>query len=153
MHLFKSREQNLVHYVTCVTYKRLPVFRDGEICSLFIEALSETRTKDPFKLIGYVVMPDHIHLLANPIDLKISKVVGTLKGRSASKILKRLRAGNAITMLKKLALPNVFRSGQTHAVWLRDFSSIDIWSPKFIRQKLHYIHMNPVRAGLCDHPA
>jgi len=36
---------------------------------------------------------------------------------------------------------------------LQDFSAIDIWSRKFIRQKLNYIHNNPVRAGLCDHPA
>jgi hypothetical protein len=38
-------------------------------------------------------------------------------------------------------------------VWQKDFSSIDLWSPKFIRQKLNYIHLNPVRAGLCKHPA
>ena len=36
---------------------------------------------------------------------------------------------------------------------VQDFSSIDIWSHKFIRQKLNYIHLNPVRAGFCDHPA
>jgi hypothetical protein len=29
----------------------------------------------------------------------------------------------------------------------------DLWSHKFIRQKLNYIHHNPVRAGLCEHPA
>jgi hypothetical protein len=36
---------------------------------------------------------------------------------------------------------------------MKEFSAVDIWSRRFIRQKLHYIHMNPVRAGLCDHPA
>ena len=153
MHLFKSKEQNLVHYVTGVTYARVPIFRGEEICSLFIEALSETRLKDPFKLIGYVLMPDHFHLLANPIELNISKVVGKLKGRSASKILKYFRAGDESEILGRLKLARPLASGQTHAVWLQDFSSIDIWSDKFIRQKLHYVHMNPVRAGLCDHPA
>lgn len=123
------------------------------MCSLFIEALSETRTKDPFKLIGYVIMPDHAHLLANPLQLDITKVVGKLKGRAAAKILKVLRKENAIDLLTRLKLTRQLKSGQTHAVWLRDFSAIDIWSHKFIRQKLHYIHMNPVRAGLCDHPA
>ncbi len=152
MHLFKSKEQNLVHYVTGVTYARVPIFRRDEICSLFIEALSETRLKDPFKLIGYVLMPDHFHLLANPVELNISKV-GKLKGRSASKILKYFRAGDESEILSRLKLVRPLASGQTHAVWLQDFSSIDIWSQKFIRQKLNYIHLNPVRAGLCDHPA
>ena len=35
---------------------------------------------------------------------------------------------------------------------MKEFSAVDIWSRRFIRQKLHYIHMNPVRAGLCKHP-
>ncbi|PYS41369.1 MAG: hypothetical protein DMF71_11395 [Acidobacteria bacterium] len=153
MHLFKSREENLVHYVTCVTFDRIPLFQRNKICSLFIDALEATRTKDPFKLIGYVIMPDHIHLLANPIALNISKVVGRLKGRAATKILKDLRMLGCWDVLDELKLLQPLKSGQTHAVWLKDFSSIDIWSHKFIRQKLHYIHMNPVRAGFCDHPA
>lgn len=153
MKLFKSKEQNLVHYVTAVTYGRTPIFRNADCCSLFAEALSETRLKNPFKLIGYVLMPDHFHLVANPVELNITTVVGKLKGRSASKILKFLRSNEQFAILKKLQLSRPLRSGQTHAVWLQDFSSIDIWSHKFIRQKLDYIHMNPVRAGLCDHPA
>lgn len=153
MKLFKSKEPNLVHYVTGVTYGRTPLFHDEHICSLFIKALSETRLKDPFKLIGYVLMPDHFHLLANPIDLDISRIVGRLKGRSASIILKELRAHQELALLYKLKLPRALASGQTHAVWLQDFSSVDIWSQKFIHQKLRYIHNNPVRAGLCSHPA
>lgn len=153
MHLFKSREPNLIHYVTAVTYDRVPVFGNEHACSLFINALSNTRSADPFKLIGYVVMPDHIHLLANPLHLDISMIVGKLKGRAAASILKWLRTEGHGTSLAKLQLAHPLKSGQTHAVWLQDFSAIDIWSHKFIRQKLHYIHMNPVRAGLCDHPA
>jgi hypothetical protein len=83
----------------------------------------------------------------------VSIVAGRLKGRSASSILKWLRAEGHAASLAKLALPIALQSGQTHAVWLKEFSAIDIWSHRFIRQKLHYIHMNPVRAGLCDHPA
>jgi REP element-mobilizing transposase RayT len=98
-------------------------------------------------------MPDHFHLLANPIDLNITRVVGKLKGRAAARILKFLRGQRQSAMLRRLMLPRPLASGQTHALWLQDFSSIDIWSPKFILQKLHYIHMNPVRAGLCDQPA
>jgi len=142
-----------VHYVTGVTYGRVPIFRSDEICSLFVESLVETRVKDPFKLIGYVLMPDHFHLLVNPIELNISKVIGRLKGRSASRILKNLRERCEVSMLNSLKLARPLASGQTHAVWLQDFSSIDLWSNKFILQKLNYIHMNPVRAGLCDHPA
>jgi len=153
MKLFKSKEKNLVHYVTGVTYRRVPLFRTDESCSLFLESLLETRIKDPFKLVGYVLMPDHFHLLVNPIELNISKVIGKLKGRAASKILRNLRERGEVSILNSPKLGRPLASGQTHAVWLQDFSSIDLWSNKFIRQKLNYTHMNPVRAGLCDHPA
>ncbi len=153
MHLFKSREPNLVHYATAVTHNRVAVFRNDHACSLLIDALATTRLKEPFKLIGYVVMPDHFHLLANPLELDISIVVGRIKGRAAVSILSWLRAGGHSVSLAKLALPKPLKSGQTHAVWMKEFSAVDIWSRRFIRQKLHYIHMNPVRAGLCKHPA
>jgi REP element-mobilizing transposase RayT len=153
MHLFKSREPNLVHYVTAVTHNRVPVFRSDKACLLFIEALATTREKEPFKLIGYVVMPDHFHLLANPLKLDISVVVGRLKGRAVNKILNWLRSENHVVSLAKLKLSETRETGQTHAVWMKEFSAIDIWSRKFIRQKLQYIHENPVRARLTDHPA
>ena len=153
MHLFKSHEPNLVHYVTAVTYNRVPVFKSEKACILFIEALAITREKEPFKLIGYVLMPDHFHLLANPLALDISVVVGRLKGRAANSILNWLRSENHTVSLAKLKLPKARETGQTHAVWMKEFSAVDIWSRKFIRQKLQYIHENPVRAGLADHPA
>lgn len=153
MHLFKSREPNLVHYATAVTYNRVPVFRNDHACALLIDALATTRIKEPFKLIGYVIMPDHFHLLANPLDLDISIVVGRIKGRAAVAILGWLREEWHSVSLAKLKLPKPLKSGQTHAVWMKEFPAVDIWSRRFIRQKLQYIHMNPVRAGLCDHPA
>ena len=152
MRLFKSKRPNLVHYVTGVTYARVPIFRNEHACSLFIQALATTRLKEPFKLIGYVLMPDHFHLLANPLCLDISVVVGRLKGRTASLILAWLRDKRHAVSLARLKLARPLKTGQTHAVWQQDFSDIDVWSRKFIRQKLIYIHNNPVRAGLVDHP-
>jgi putative transposase len=152
MHLFKSREPNLVHYATAVTHNRVPVFRNDHACLLLLDAMATTRSKEPFKLIGYVVMPDHFHLLANPLELDISIIVGRIKGRAAVAILSWLREEGHSLSLTKLKLPKPLKSGQTHAVWMREFSAIDIWSRKFIRQKLHYTHMNPARAGLCKHP-
>lgn len=153
MKLFKSHQPNIFHYVTSVCYKRVSVFRSEKACELFVEALSETRRRNPFKLVGYVVMPDHVHLILNPLGRDISAVMGRLKSTSARAILDWLRETGHEVSLRKLALGAPQKRSHTHAVWLKDFSSIDLWTPKFIRQKLNYIHLNPVRAGLCKHPA
>lgn len=76
-----------------------------------------------------------------------------VKSASARAIIDWLREANYLSSLSKLELHPPQKRRHTHAVWQKDFSSIDLWSPKFIRQKLNYIHMNPVRAGLCKHPA
>ncbi len=39
------------------------------------------------------------------------------------------------------------------SVWQKEVKSVDLWSHKFILQKMNYIHLNPVRANLCDYPA
>ena len=98
-------------------------------------------------------MPDHTHLIVNPIGRDISKVMRRLKSTSARKILDWLRTSDYAASLKKLALKKPQKRGHTHAVWQKEFSAIDLWSHKFVLQKLNYIHMNPVRAGLCKHPA
>jgi putative transposase len=153
MKLFKSHDPNTFHYTTFVCYKRAPVFKSEKACALFCEALAETRRRLPLKLIGYVVMPDHIHLIVNPVNRNISVVINNLKSASARSIIDWLRESNHASSLRKLELEISQKRGHTHALWQKDFSSIDLWSPKFIRQKLNYIHLNPVRAGLCKHPA
>jgi putative transposase len=98
-------------------------------------------------------MPDHAHLILNPVGCDISKVMNSLKSASARAVIDWLRESKHLSSLGKLELTVPQKRGHTHAVWQKDFSSIDLWSPKFIRQKLNYIHLNPVRAGLSNHPA
>jgi putative transposase len=151
--LFKSHDPNIFHYLTTVCFKRVPVFRSDIACRLFTKALAETRDRCEFKLIGYVVMPDHVHLILNPLNRDIGAVMRRLKSTSARLILDWLRESNHLVSLEKLALSVPQVRSHTHSLWQKDFSSIDLWTSRFIRQKLNYIHLNPVRAGLCEHPA
>jgi putative transposase len=151
--LFKSHDPNIFHYTTSVCYQRVPVFRSPHACELFIEAFAETKRRIPFKLIGYVIMPDHVHLIINPINCDISKVMNSLKSAAARKVIDWLKEFKHQSSLGKLALATPQKRGHNHALWQKDFSAIDLWSPKFILQKLNYVHLNPVRAGLCKHPA
>jgi len=153
MKLFKSNERNTFHYVTSVAYNRVPVFRSDRACEIFVEVLSEVRNKFPYKLIGYVIMPDHVHAIINNATGTISDWLRRVRGNSARTVLAWLREEQHVMSLKRLALNPPQKRRHTHAVWQKDPLVIDLTSPKFIRQKLNYIHLNPVRAGLCQHPA
>jgi putative transposase len=149
MKLFKSSEPNTFHYITAVTFQRVPIFLNDIACGLFIETLAEIRSIHPLKLVGYVIMPDHVHLIINPKIAEISVILRKVKGKSARKILDWLIENGHDKSLNKLRLDVKHRE---YAVWQKDSSSIDLFSPRFLRQKLNYIHMNPVRADLCEAP-
>lgn len=153
MKLFKSNEPNTFHYVTLVTYDRVPVFKSDYACEVFVRILKEVRAIYPYKLVGYVIMPDHVHAIVNNATGTISDWLRRVRGNSAREILAWLREERHLLSLKKLALNPPQKRNHSHAVWQKDPSVIDLWSPKFIRQKLNYLHLNPVRAGLCEHPA
>jgi putative transposase len=80
-------------------------------------------------------------------------VMRRLKSTSARQILDLLRLQERTALLKALRLTKPQAKSHTHALWQKDFSSIDLSSGRFLRQKLNYIHLNPVRGNLCSHPA
>ena len=153
MNRFKSNQTNTFHYVTLVTYNRVPIFLSDHACEVFVDTLAEVRRRYPYKMVDYVIMPDHVHAIINRSVDKISDWLRRVRGNSARQILAWLRDEQHLSSLKKLELAVPQKRHHTPAVWQKDPFVIDLWSPKFVRQKLKYIHSNPVRAGLCHQPA
>ncbi len=152
MTTFNPKEPNIFHYVTFVTFLRVPIFQSKQICGFFIESLRETKEDLPFKLVAYVIMPDHVHLIINPLQCNIEILGKTLKGKSARKIVDWLKENGHTRSLAKLKRMNPKKRGHSYSVWQKGVKSIGLESHKFMRQKSDYVHLNPVRAGLCDHP-
>ena len=67
--------------------RRLPVFEQEACCHAFIEVCSKLKKEWPFKLVAYILMPDHIHLIVNPKDGRIRELAGTLKSLAARRII------------------------------------------------------------------
>jgi len=90
----KWSNQNLpgaLHFVTGNFLDRIPVFRQEACCESFIDHLRTLVNEWPCKLIAYVLMPDHLHLIVNPKDGRIKEFVGKLKSVSARAITKTAR--------------------------------------------------------------
>jgi len=97
---------------------------------------------------GYVIMPNHIHLLISFIetDQRINTIIGNGKRFMAYEIIKRLRQNNELELLSDLA-ENVESkrklNNKKHNVWELSFDWKECNSSAFINQKLEYIHNNP----------
>jgi putative transposase len=149
--------ENHFHFLTSSTYHRVRLFRSFSFCEEFIKTLDHLRTEQEFRLLGYVLMPDHFHLLIWPSDkANPSKIIGSLKERTAKLIIKKLKKESeapwCMKMLKAIQLPTSVHNEATYRVWQRRFYDFNVWSEKKRLEKLEYMHGNPVKARLVDSP-
>ena len=153
--LIRYYGQNHVHFITTSTYRRARLFDFERFRRIFARSLGDVRDALRFKLIGYVLMPEHFHILLWPGDqANPSEIVRSLKIRTAMQILKELRDANRqpwySRMLSKLVLPETVHSPATYRIWQRRFYDMNICSERKLQEKLTYIHNNPVKRRLVE---
>ncbi|WP_026951457.1 transposase [Algoriphagus mannitolivorans] len=109
---------------------------------IVLESLQFLSSKKLIKVYGFVIMPNHIHLIWEMLELngKESPHTSFLK-YTAHKFLKTLKEKDP-TYLKFF---EVNEQNKAHLFWQRNSLPIEIYSPKVIFQKLEYIHNNPCR--------
>lgn len=137
-----------LHFVTFSCYRRLPLLGTARARDRFVRILDQVRRSQKFQLIGYVVMPEHVHLLiSEPRTGNPSKSLQILKQRAS----RSLRGRRRRSARQQLSLP--FRGfAGPRAFWQRRFYDFNVWSEKKLIEKLEYMHRNPVQRKLVTHP-
>jgi len=138
-----------LHFITASCYRRRPLLALPRYRDLFVEVLEQVRQRYQFVVAGYVVMPEHFHLLiSEPESVNPSAVIQTLKLGVARRILaERARREKALAQREGLDLVRV-----PQHFWQARFYDRKIWSGREYVRKLKYIHRNPVRRGLVETP-
>jgi putative transposase len=107
------------------------------------------RTRHGFWLIGYVVMPEHVHLLlTEPAKGNPSKVLQVLK----QKVSAALRRARRKSWLGQLALRFPEAPADEKHFWQGRFYDFNVYSHRKKKEKLDYMHGNPVVRDLVTHP-
>ena len=115
-------------------------------CLLFLE---QARRRYGFVVVGYVVMPEHFHLLiSEPEKGTPSTVMQVVKQRFARRLLSQLQPAHRPG---QLSLWDTQGAAATH-VWQRRFYDFNVWSERKRIEKLRYMHRNPVKRGLVSEP-
>jgi putative transposase len=91
-HLIRHHGRGHLHFITFSCYRRLPLLGSIRARNLFVQILSEVRYRYGFLLVGYVVMPEHVHLLiSEPSKGTPSTVVQVLKQRVSRRLRRKCR--------------------------------------------------------------
>ncbi len=150
-HRFLISQDSPVLYITIVTKNRLPVFQTDKMRELVCRAIDEARTSARFLLFAYVVMLDHLHLIASRPSTT-SNLLRVIKGITARRIIDYLKVNSYESSLAKLQHQERDRKYR-HSLWQTEKNVLPVFSEGMFMEKVNYIHENPVRAGLVDHAA
>jgi len=146
-----------LQFITASTYRRAPLFFSKRFCRCFVQRLEEVREELKFLLIGWVLMPDHFHLLLQPQPAESTPLIMKgLKEQTAERILKTLKANLqhpwCRKMLARLRLPSTVHDESHYRVWQRRFYAFGVFTEKKRQEKLSFMHSNPVSGGLVSSP-
>ena len=137
-----------LHFLTFSCYQRQPFFNNAARRDLFLKILEHVRRRYRLVVLGYVVMPEHVHLLVSePQRETLSTAIQALKlGFVRSLVvdgIPRSRKGSetwGTPIVDDVKKPNRF--------WQARFYDFNVWTEKKRIEKLRYIHRNPVTREL-----
>lgn len=132
-----------LHFITASCYHREAHLGSAHRRDLFLNVLEQMRRRYRFVVLGYVVMPEHFHLLlTEPERGTPSTVIQALKLGFARRVLRRSNPRQAI----------LFESEASGHIWQRRFYDFNVWTERKRAEKLRYMHRNPVKRGLVEEP-
>jgi REP element-mobilizing transposase RayT len=145
---FQISRDSQALYITTVTKDRLPVFQTDPIKIIACQALDEARNSGGFLIFAYVIMLDHMHLLTSCPNTS-ADVLRYVKGITARRVIDYLKEKKHESSLAKLRHED-WKRAHKYSLWQQEKNVFSIFSEGVFMQKVNYIHVNPVRAGLVE---
>jgi REP element-mobilizing transposase RayT len=143
------------YFLTTTVIDWLPIFEIESIRKIVIDSLNFLIEKKNLIIYGYCIMNNHLHMIANTESPYLLKdVMRDFKRFTSTRITEALM--NFYNENQDF-LTHFHWAAENHSkqilskVWKDGNHAIELYSTKFFRQKLNYIHFNPVRAGYVDY--
>ena len=160
---YKIYEDQHPHFLTCTVINWLPLFGSPAIAQIILDSWRFLQQNHRLEIYAYVIMENHLHLIASSEHL--SKEIGDFKSFTARSIIDFLTERNAQDILGQLGWASLLdcpsfgfyklrhKEDRTYQLWQEGSHPQWIQSEDMMRQKVAYIHHNPVKRGYVDDPA
>jgi len=156
MNKYRIHDQQGLNYLTLTTVGWVDVFTRQCYRDILIDSLKYCQEHKGLLVCGYVIMSNHVHLIAQTQGYDLSDVLRDFKKFTSKAIVKAVQGG---TKSRREWMLELFRhygkrnsDNREFQVWQQDNHPVALWSLPVIWQKLEYIHLNPVRAGWVAQP-
>jgi putative transposase len=156
--LLKMKDPQGIYFLTCTVVDWIDVFTRLEYKQIITDSLRHCQQNKGLSIHAYVIMTNHLHLMISRKEdaPPLSDIVRDFKKFTAQQLLKAIQVPTEsrrdwmLPLFKKAGTKN---ANNTHyQFWIQDNHPVELFSLKFIIQKLNYIHDNPVKAGIVEAP-
>lgn len=156
--VLKIKNPQGLYFVTFTVIHWIDLFTRPEYRDILINSLKHCQEKKGLVIHAFVIMSSHLHLIISRKDdgEQLSGIIRDLKKFTSKELVKTIEViseSRREWLLRAFSKAGRHNSNNTHyQVWQQDNHPVELVTQKFIRQKLDYIHMNPVRAKIVFNP-
>jgi putative transposase len=122
------------HFITFSCYRRQPLLRSDLVRSYFLETLEQVRSSHRFEVFGYVLMPEHVHLLISEPEREVLS--------ASMQVLKQTVSRRCSSLVGTKA----------GCFWSKRYYDFNVHTNEKRIEKLQYLHRNPVKRELVAKP-
>jgi REP element-mobilizing transposase RayT len=138
-------------FITGTTVAWLPIFTTAARCDILVNAFDYCRQHKALKVHAWVILDTHFHAIVAAPDL--NRVLADLKRHTARRLIEQLEAERCDWLIRRLRYERApTKTESQHQVWQEGSHPQAIISDAIMRQRLEYLHNNPVKRGLVASP-
>jgi len=153
---YQITEQDKLHYLTLQVVYWVDIFTRQRYRDIIIDSLKYSQSNKGLEIFAYVIMSNHIHIIVRSNTDNLSQTIGDIKKFTSKKIINSIkeepesRREWLLFMFERAAKRH--KRNKHYQFWTHENHAIHLYSEKFIKERLMYIHDNPVKAGIVEQP-
>jgi REP element-mobilizing transposase RayT len=153
---YQINDQEGLYYLTFQIVDWIDIFTRQVYRDIVIESFRYSIQYKDFSLFAFVIMSNHVHLIAQSNVGRLSDTVRDIKKFTSKRILETIESfpeSRKEWMLNRFSFSaRQTKHNKTYQLWTHENHAVYLYSPEFILEKIDYLHNNPVRAGLVEKP-
>jgi len=151
---YTIEDQEGLYFLTLQVVGWVDLFTRQTYRDIIIDNLNFCQNKKGLNLFGYVIMSNHLHLLAQSDYGRLSSVIRDFKSYTSKCFLVNIQSEKES---RREWMLNYFefaakkhKRNSNYQIWTHENHAEHIYTEKFMAQKLDYIHSDPVRSGIVE---
>ena len=153
---YQIKDQEALYFLTFQVVDWIDIFSRKIYKDILIDSFKYSIENKGFQIFAYVIMSNHVHLIVQSSLGQLSANIRDIKKFTCKKIIEtilNIHESRKEWMLNRFRLKaSQHTRNEYYQVWTHENHAIHLYSNKFIRQKIEYIHYNPVKAGIVEKP-